>query len=79
MVLFIMHKKHFTLYSICGIIIIESELLRRFTMKQVIYVNTMDEAVTMAMKLASNYAVMIANNEYKSGEYFEGVMIYVKE
>lgn len=48
-------------------------------MKQVIYVNTMDEAVTMAMKLANDYAVMIANNEYKSDEDFEGVMIYVKE
>lgn len=48
-------------------------------MKQVIYVNTMNEAVTMAMKLTSDYAVMIANNEYKSDEDFEGVIIYVKE
>lgn len=48
-------------------------------MKQVIYVNTMDEAVTMAMKLASDYAVMIASNEYKSDKNFKGVMIYVKE
>lgn len=48
-------------------------------MKQVIYVNTMDEAVTVAMKLASTYAVMIANNEYKSDRDFKGVMIYVKD
>lgn len=48
-------------------------------MRQIIYVATMDEAVTLAMKLASDYAVMIANNEYKSDEDFEGVMLYVKE
>lgn len=48
-------------------------------MKQVIYVATMDEAVTIAMKLASDYAVMIAENEYPSDKEFEGVMIYVKK
>lgn len=47
-------------------------------MKQVIYVNTMDEAITMAMKLSSEYAVMVAENEYNSDKDFEGVIIYVK-
>lgn len=47
-------------------------------MKQVIYVATMDEAITMAMKLASEYAVMIAENEYLSDKEFNGVTIYVK-
>ena len=30
-------------------------------------------------KIANDYAVMIANNEYKSDEDFKGVMIYVKK
>lgn len=48
-------------------------------MKQVIYVATMDEAISMAMKLSSKYAVMVAENEYPSDKEFNGVMIYVKD
>lgn len=48
-------------------------------MKQVIYVNTMQEALSMTFKLTEDYAVMIAENEYPSDKEFEGVMIYVKK
>lgn len=47
-------------------------------MKQVIYVSTSDEAIKMAFKLSKDYAVLIADNEYKSDEHFKGVIIYVK-
>lgn len=40
--------------------------------------NTIDEAITMSFKLSSDYAVMIAENEYNSDKDFEGVIIYVK-
>lgn len=48
-------------------------------MKQVIYVATMNEAITMAMKLSREYAVFIGENEYPSDKEFKGVMIYVKD
>ena len=47
-------------------------------MRQVIYVATIDEAIRMAMKLTSEYAVKIAENEYPSDKEFNGVTIYVK-
>lgn len=51
---------------------------KEIKVKQVIYVTTMDEAITMAMKLSSEYAVLVAENEYNSDKDFEGVIIYVK-
>lgn len=48
-------------------------------MKQVIYVTTMGEAITMAREISNDYAVMIAENEYESDKHFKGVMIYVKK
>lgn len=45
-------------------------------MKQVIYVNTMAEALKIARE--ANEAVMIAENEYNSDNDFKGVIIYVK-
>lgn len=47
-------------------------------MKQVIYVSTKEEAISIASKLTNDYAVMIAENEYKSDKDFKGVIIYVK-
>lgn len=47
-------------------------------MKQVIYVTTSKEAIRMANKISNDYAVMIAENEYKSDDDFKGVIIYVK-
>lgn len=47
-------------------------------MKQVIYVTTMKEAITMAREISNDYAVMIAENEYKSDKDFKGVIIYEK-
>lgn len=41
-------------------------------MRQVIYVATMDEAITMAMKLSRE-------NEYPSDKEFKGVIIHVKK
>ncbi len=48
-------------------------------MRQVIYVTTMDDAISMAFKLTQYYAVKIAENEYPSDKEFKGVLIYVKE
>lgn len=48
-------------------------------MKQVIYVTTSEEAYSMAREISNDYAVMIAENEYKSDKDFKGVIIYVKE
>lgn len=48
-------------------------------MKQVVYVNNMQEAVSMMFKLTKDYAVMIAENEYPSDKEFRGVIIYVKK
>ena len=47
-------------------------------MKQVIYVTTSEEAYRMAREISNEYAVLIAENEYESGKYFKGVIIYVK-
>ena len=47
-------------------------------MKQVIYVSSSEEAIRMAFKLTNDYAVMIAENEYKSDKDLKGVIIYVK-
>lgn len=47
-------------------------------MKQVIYVTTSEEAIRMARSISNDYAVMIAENEYKSDKDFNGVRIYVK-
>ena len=47
-------------------------------MKQVIYVTTSEEAYRMASEISNDYAVMIAENEYKNDKYFKGVIIYVK-
>lgn len=45
-------------------------------MKQVIYVNTSEEALKIARGI--DYAVLIAENEYDSDKHFKGVIIYVK-
>lgn len=48
-------------------------------MKQVIYVTTSEEAITIAREISNDYAVMIAENEYESDKHFNGVRIYVKK
>lgn len=48
-------------------------------MKQVIYVTTIEEAYRMAREISNDYAVRVAENEYKSDKDFKGVIIYVKE
>lgn len=48
-------------------------------MKQCIYVTTSEEAYRMAREITNDYAVMIAENEHKSDNDFNGVRIYVKE
>lgn len=45
-------------------------------MKQVIYVNTSEEALRIAR--GADEAVLIAENEYESDKHFKGVIIYVK-
>lgn len=45
---------------------------------KVINVNTMDEAITLAMKLSREYAVLIRENAYESDKDFNGVIIEVK-
>lgn len=45
-------------------------------MKQVIYVTTMKEAVSIAFEI--DEAVMIAENEYTSDKDLKGVIIYVE-
>lgn len=47
-------------------------------MKQILYVSTMKEAISMAFQLSKNYAVSIAENEYDSDKESNGVIIYVK-
>lgn len=47
-------------------------------MKQVIYVTTMSEAISLAMKWSNNEPVLIAEHLYDSDKDFEGVIIYVK-
>ena len=47
-------------------------------MKRVINVTTMGDAISLAMKLSNDEAVLIAEHQYKSDEDFKGVIIYVK-
>lgn len=45
---------------------------------KVITVSTSDEAIKLAMKLSSEYAVMIRDNIYESDKDFKGIIIEVK-
>ena len=45
---------------------------------KVITVSTSDEAITLAMKLSSEHAVMIRDNIYESDKDFKGIIIEVK-
>lgn len=45
---------------------------------KVINVSTMNEAIGLAMKLSSKYAVLIRENSYESDKNFKGIIIEVK-
>lgn len=44
---------------------------------KVINVNTSGEAIELAMKLSSEYAVKICDNIYPSDENFNGIILHV--
>ena len=44
---------------------------------KVINVNTSDDAIKLAMKLSSKYAVMIRDNIYESDKKFNGIILHV--
>lgn len=45
---------------------------------RVINVTTKDEAISLAMKLSNNEAVLISEHQYDSDKDFKGVIIHVK-
>lgn len=45
---------------------------------RVITVTTMDEAISLAMKLSNNEAVLIREHQYDRDKDFKGVVIHVK-